>query len=475
MSELLTLAIDQGTHATRAAAYDGHGRMVAHARRPVSLQRSGRTEAEQSPVEILGSLQAVMQELLAHPDVAAAGICSAGLATQRSSVLAWERDTGRALSPVLSWLDTRAAQSLQRLEQHSSEIKQRTGLPLSAHYGAGKLQWLLQKDATVAAAQGSGRLVIGPLASYLLHHLLTGHTNTIDHANAARTLLWNLHDRDWDDWLPGLFGIPREVLPGCRPILADYGVTRSGSIPVMAVNGDQTAALYAQGMPAPHTIRVNIGTGAFVLSPTGGDCRPHPKLLAGLSRSSDHTADYFIEGTINGAGAAVLWIADKYNLPAWQTCLPEWLGAITDPPVFLNTIGDLGSPWWRAGPEPAFPDATTTPDAAHAMVAVIESIVFLIEANIQLLRELDPGLDRIRVGGGLSQADGLCRKLASLSGLVVERPAEAEATARGIAWLAAGCPADWDNPEAVDRFEPHTDAGLGVRYTRFLEALETGR
>jgi glycerol kinase len=470
---MLTLAIDQGTHATRAVAFDAQGRIVAHSAVPVSLQRNGRTSAEQSPAEILDSLRNVLRTLFRHPQVAAGHIRAAGLATQRSSVLAWERETGTALSPVLSWQDTRAAGYLQGLERHRGEIKLRTGLPLSAHYGAGKLHWLLHNEASVAAAQGRGQLVIGPLTGFLLHHLLAGHANVIDHANAARTLLWNLHEHDWDDWLLELFGIPRHLLPACLPTLATYGVTREAGIPVTAVNGDQTAALYAHGIPAPHTIRVNIGTGAFALATTGGECPVHPQLLTGLACSSDREAGYFIEGTINGAGASLQWMASRLALTEWETSLPAWLDTVTVPPVFLNTVGGLGAPWWRAGPEPVFLDTGTTPGPAQAMAGVVESIVFLIQANIELLLAHNPRLDRIRVSGGLAKTDGLCRKLASLSGLVVERPVETEATARGIAWLAAGRPDDWQQPEAGARFEPGTDAGLASRYRWFLEALDS--
>jgi glycerol kinase len=413
--------------------------------------------------------------LLGHPQVAAGRIRAAGLATQRSSVLAWERETGKALSPVLSWQDTRAAEHLQGLERHCDEIKQRTGLPLSAHYGAGKLHWLLHNTAARAAARGRGELVIGPLASYLLHHLLDGHANIIDHANAARTLLWNLHEHDWDDWLLELFGIPRDVLPACLPNLAAYGVTRDDGVPVTAVNGDQTAALYAHGLPDSRTIRVNIGTGAFALATTGSECRMHPQLLAGMSCSSTQGSRYFLEGTVNGAGAALQWMAQRLGLSGWETALPAWLDTITEPPVFLNTIGGLGAPWWRPGPEPGFLDTGTSPDPARAMAGVVESITFLIQANVELLLAQDPRLECIRLSGGLAKMDGLCRKLASLSGLAVERPVETEATARGIAWLAAGCPDDWEPVEPGVRFEPGTDAGLGSRYRRFLEALETRR
>ncbi len=114
------------------------------------------------------------------------------MATQRSSVLAWDRLSGQPLSPVLSWQDRRIADKLLTLVDRSSSIPQLTGLQLSPHYGAGKLQWLLENNAAVTAALAADTLVMGPLASYLLHHLTDNVAELVDDANASRTLFWNL-------------------------------------------------------------------------------------------------------------------------------------------------------------------------------------------------------------------------------------------------------------------------------------------
>jgi glycerol kinase len=393
------------------------------------------------------------------------------MATQRSSVLAWDRITGMPLSPVLSWQDRRVADRLLTMMGHDQHIREVTGLHLSPHYGAGKLQWLLDQVPVIREALETGTLVMGPLASFLLHHLTDARDAVIDDANASRTLLWNLHHRNWDDALLALFRIPRQVLPTCVPICTDYGLTRLGSIPVKAVNGDQTAALYAHGNPSANTILVNIGTGAFVLLPVDDmDARP-AGLLAGISQSDKDTASYYIEGTVNGAAAALKWAAGKFSVSDLDTRLPGWLAEIRNPTLFMNTVGGLGAPWWRAGPEPHFLDADIT--AAEAMVAVIESILFLVQANIEQIITLNPAVDRIRISGGLSSLDGLCQKLANLSGLAVERPVQVEATARGIAWQAAGCPEGWSATGTGMLFKPDRDNPLTGRYSKFIEQLTT--
>ncbi|MGB5472579.1 MAG: FGGY family carbohydrate kinase, partial [Gammaproteobacteria bacterium] len=90
----LILAIDQGTHSTRAIVFDAQGRVVAQARQAVALQARSHSEAEQDPDEILASLNRVVQQVLADPALDGRPVGCAGLATQRSSVVAWDRSTG---------------------------------------------------------------------------------------------------------------------------------------------------------------------------------------------------------------------------------------------------------------------------------------------------------------------------------------------------------------------------------------------
>jgi glycerol kinase len=259
----------------------------------------------------------------------------------------------------------------------------------------------------------------------------------------------------------------------CQPICSDYGRTVNGAIPLTAVNGDQTAALYAQGKPSMQTIRVNIGTGAFILLPVNDPAARPEGLLAGISQSDAQGASYYIEGTVNGAAAALKWAAQQYGISEIENQLPAWLETVTDPPLFINTIGGLGAPWWKAGPSPGFAGETHAQPARA--VAVIESIIFLIEANVALMQGVNSAVENIQVSGGLSNLDGLCQKLANLSGLPVHRPLQVEATARGIAWQAAGCPEDWPATGPGETFEPVNDAALTARYRDFIEIVESSR
>lgn len=468
MNDGLALVIDQGTHATRTMAVDQTGRVRWAAFAEVSLSRPSDTHVEQDGDEILASVQKTLGRVLAQAAPHHAFAC-AGLATQRSSVLAWDRKTGRALTPVISWQDRRVTRWTARFRDHTAEVMRRSGLPLSPHYGAGKLRWLFQHVPAVRAAHEKGNLAWGPLASFLLYHLLRDNPYRVDHANAQRTQLWNLHSRDWDPFLTRLFELPPDTLPVCCPVCAPHGHLTAADIPMSAVSGDQNAAFFSLGRPGANTARVNLGTGAFVLVPAGGHPARHDRLLSGLAVSSPQGAAYLLEGTVNGAGAALAWAAEHWGIGDLQARLPAWLSREADVPVFVNAVGGLGSPWWQ-------PDATPRLVGQGApwqrAVAVVESIVFLIQANLDTLAAAGCRLEQLQVTGGLARLAGLCQRLADLSQLRVYRPAETEATIRGTAWLALGRPRHWPKPGRGRWFRPAPNASLANRYHQFRSFIE---
>jgi glycerol kinase len=100
----------------------------------------------------------------------------------------------------------------------------------------------------------------------------------------------------------------------------------------------------------------------------------------------------------------------------------------------------------------------------------------MIQINLELMDDEAP-LQRVRVSGGLSNLDGLCQRLSNLSGLDIERTVIAEATARGVAWLAAGCPQSWcesrnQHEGGAMRFRPHHDPALHARYQQFRSGIQ---
>ena len=430
---------------------------------------------EYDPNALIGAMREAIVTAIGAVPAGAEPIVAAALATQRSTIACWDQRSGEALCPIISWQDRRAADWLAALAPDPQEIRKITGLVPSAHYGASKLRWCLTHIPEVARAHREQRLRMGPVSSYLLHALLAQRPCVVDPANASRTLLWDVVLRDWSPRLLEVFGIPRACLPDCVPSRHDFGQL-GGELPPIGLTvctGDQAAALFAWGEPDADTLYVNIGTGAFVQRA----CAEHPPAAAGLLQSvawQDSTrAVSVLEGTVNGAGSAVTWLASQAGVSEHSLFdeAERWLAEIDAPPLFINGVGGLGAPFWNPHCPIRFEglDDTSGADALPArMVAVIESIVFLLMANIESMEAAAGSTQRIRVSGGLSRLDGLCRRLAALSGRPVERAADIEATAAGLCWLLTGA----GGASGISRrFEALPLSGLGERYRTWLDRL----
>jgi len=467
MPGALFLAIDQGGHASRALVFDESGREVVRAVRELDPVRPGPDRLEYPAGALLRSVIETVAEALERLGPRRRRLAAAGLATQRSNVACWDRETGRALAPVIGWQDRRAADRVRALAPYAERIHQKTGLFLSPHYGASKLAWCLENLPEVERAHREGRLAFGPMAAWLVRRLVG--RAAADWANAQRTQAWNLATLDWDPELLALFRLPADPLPPSRPPRGAFGRLEAG-LPLTAVTGDQQAALFAHGELDGATAHVNAGTGAFVLRATGDRRVLAPRLLTSVLEGEERPR-FGLEGTVNGAGAALSWFAREEGIQEAELFarLPEWLAAT--PPgrvLFLNGVGGLGSPYWQ----PAFASRFLGDgNLSERAVAVVESVVFLVQANLEAMAGPLAPPKRIRLTGGLARLDGLAQRMADLTGLPVERPPALEATARGLAYLAAGKPSGFAR-EVGETFAPRANPGLTDAYRRWREAME---
>lgn len=423
--------------------------------------------------DLFGSVDMALRGALAELGADAARVTRAGLATQRSSIACWDRQDGTPLTPILSWRDTRAATWLHDFSAHEPRVHEITGLVLSPHYGVSKLRWCLDNEPAVAAAARDGTLAYGPMASFLVYRLLAERTLAADPANASRTLLWDYRDGNWSEELVELFGVPAAPLPVCRPTEYRYGHLAGiePRIPLNVVTGDQSAAVFAFGDPSPGTTFCNLGTGAFLQIVAGDRPASARGLLSSVVWQDSERGVYVVEGTVNGAGSALEQVREELGITEEELLAntERWFATETAPPLYLNGVSGLAAPFWI----PNFPTrfhGEGTP--AAKLIAVYESILFLLRANLERAAESGIASERIIVTGGIANSNAMCQGLASLSGVNVFRPDVREASARGLAYLVAGHPADWSAADLGEPFSPRESAELEGRYARWSRHMQ---
>ncbi|MBI3693102.1 MAG: carbohydrate kinase, partial [Mycolicibacterium aromaticivorans] len=136
---MTVLAIDQGTSGTKAIVVDPDEGVVGLAEvavHPRYLEGGG---VEQSPDELLESVLTAGRGAVAQAN---RPIDAVSLANQGETVLAWDPDTGRALTPAIVWQDRRAESLCAAMSEKGEMLAARTGLVLDPYFSAPKMAWL---------------------------------------------------------------------------------------------------------------------------------------------------------------------------------------------------------------------------------------------------------------------------------------------------------------------------------------------
>jgi glycerol kinase len=444
------LALDQGTTSSRAILFGQAGEVLAVAQREIRQIYPQPGWIEHDPEEIWDSQITVAAECLArvpHVEVTAIGITN-----QRETTIVWDRATSTPVANAIVWQDRRTASFCDELrrEGHESLFRSRTGLVLDAYFSGTKLRWLLDH------ADVKGRdLAFGTVDSWLVWKLTGGHAHVTDITNASRTLLFDIHRRQWDDELLDLLNIPASLLPRVVPSSAIVAETAGGlpipaGIPIAGIAGDQQAALFGQRCTRAGMAKNTYGTGSFVVMNTGDSpvASSH-----GLLTTAACNLQYALEGSIFVTGAAVQWLRDRLGIIRTSADIGPLASSVADTNgvVFVPAFTGLGAPYWDGHARGVILGLTLGATAAHLARAALESIALQSVDVLSAMRE-DSGiaLRELRVDGGASGNDLLMQMQADFAGIPVVRAATSESTALGAAYLAGLAAGTWRSESEID-------------------------
>jgi glycerol kinase len=459
----LLLGIDEGTSAVKAVLFDADLNPVKEARREKPLTHPKPGWVEQDPEVIVDAVVSAVAELLADgPEVAACGLDHQG-----ESVLAWDAESGRPLTPVVTWQDKRSQEVLDRLtsEGRADEIQELSGMPLDPYFSAGKLAWLLEHDDQVAKAVDAGTARLGTVDSFLCDRLGAGFAT--DSSTASRT---QLGAPEWDPALLKIFGVPREPLPEIMDTAGDLGTLSHDSwtidLPLRARFVDQQAALAGAGCVEPGLVKATYGTGVFVLAHAGTE-RPQPGggLLPTVAWRVDGRVEWAIDGGVFTAGALLEWLSRDLGLADDPPALAAAAASVEDSGGVrvLPALAGVGAPWWKSEARGVVSGLTSGTRPAHVARAALEAIAWRVADVVAVVRETVP-VEVLRVDGGLTRDPTLLQLQADAAGVPVQRGA-VDATVAGAAALAAVGAGVWGSTREIaeripvgERTEPGRDA-----------------
>lgn len=427
------LSVDLGTSSFRAAAVGEDGKIIAQNSIGIVPSRPAKGLSEYQADVLLDTVKQVIHTVLeeAGPSLAA-GIA---VSSQRSTVVLWDKKTGLSLAPILTWEDGRSFKEAESAPITQEEVHSLTGLYKTPYFSAPKIAWCLKNIPAVKEAFSSGNLLVAPVATYVLWHLTQRSVFATDYTLAQRMLLMEIHTHTWSEKLCAAFEVPINCLPVLQPSCADYGVYeyQGKSIPICALGGDQQMAAAWSNL-APKESLINYGTGAFWLYNAGEKNIILPGMLTSLSVSTaDAKAQYFLEGPVNAAGSAFLWL--KAQGFFFETEELDSLCKVAKAPVwFLPALGGLGAPYWNFSVSPVFSDLSPLTCREDWAAGTARAIAFLL-ADISGYLQSN-GLELkgpIQVSGGLSNLSYLLQFQADILQKEIMLEKETQASVLGAA------------------------------------------
>ncbi len=468
MPDPFLIAIDEGTTNAKAITVDMHGKILSKGSVPVSLSHPQPGWAEQDPQLIWNATQqAVAQSLSGMATEQLKGIA---ISNQRESVMVWDKATGKALTPIVSWQCRRSESICQQIAQkpEAGRVIELTGLALDPLFPAAKIVWLLQSIPDGFAKAAAGELCVGTVDVWLLWNLTGGESFVTDHSNASRYQLFNIHSMQWDDELLTVFGIPKACLPKVLPSSELRGYTRNcgvvpDGVPVLSQAGDSHAALYGQGGFNPGTVKATYGTGSSLMT----RINQLPAEDFGLSKTvawHDGESSLALEGNITHTGAGLAFVSRLLGINDFDKLSQMAESTANNAGVyFVPALSGLGAPYWDTQARGIFCGLTDATTPAILARAGLESIAYQI-ADVFFAMEKAAGtrLNALLVDGGATKNRWLMQFQADLLQRTIVRNQVAEISALGAAYLAGKAIGWWKDhaalaalPRDVERIEPN--------------------
>lgn len=458
--EKYILTLDQGTTSSRAILFNKSGEIVHIAQKEFTqiFQNPGWVEHDAN--EIWGTILSVIAACLSETSVKPTQISAIGITNQRETAVVWDKVTGEPVYHAIVWQSRQTAEICDELKANGYEetIREKTGLLIDAYFSGTKVKWMLDNIPGTRDRAASGNLLFGTVDTWLVWKLTGGKSHVTDYSNASRTLMYNIHELEWDDELLKMLNVPKVMLPKVMASSGLFGHTEADQffgveVPITGIAGDQQAALFGQACFNEGMAKNTYGTGCFMLMNTGDKAvKSEHGLLTTIAWGIDGKVTYALEGSIFVAGSAIQWLRDGLRLFSDASKSEIYANRVTsaDGVYVVPAFVGLGTPYWDSDVRGAIFGLTRGTSKEHFVRATLEALAYQTRDVLDAMKA-DSGivLTALRVDGGAVKNDFLMQFQSDVLKVPVERPVINETTALGAAYLAGLGVGFWDSREAI--------------------------
>jgi len=460
------ITIDQGTTGSRVFIIGKDGEVIASAYEEFTQHFPKPSWVEHDAHEIWSSVEKLIGQALEKSKLKATDAVGIGITNQRETTVIWEKSSGKPIHNAIVWQCRRTADFCNQLKARNLEasFKEKTGLVIDAYFSGTKIHWLLNNVDKAKARAEKGELLFGTIDSYLLYKLTGGDVHCTDYTNAARTLVYNIHEKKWDKDLLEILEIPEALLPSVQASASQFGKTKGlkslpDGIPILAMIGDQQSALFGHLCVKPGQVKNTYGTGCFMLMNLGQKpLLSEHGLVTTLACDSQGQPAYCLEGSVFIAGAVVQYLRDSlkfFNSAEDSEKLAKGVAFDDDGVVFVPAFAGLGAPHWNQEARGAIFGLTRDTTPAQITRAALKSIAL---QSYDLLRAMEQDsklqLASLAVDGGATQNSYLMEYQAGILGVPVHVPKNTETTVLGAAYLCGLQSKFWSSVDDLANLNP---------------------
>ncbi len=453
------IALDQGTTSSRCILFDKEGTICSSAQKEFTQIFPQPGWVEHNPMEIWSSQLSVTMEAMGKIGAHYSDIAAIGITNQRETTIIWDKETGEPVYNAIVWQCRRTADRIEQLKADGMEqmIMDKTGLVPDAYFSGSKIEWILDHVPGARERAEQGELLFGTVDTWLIWNLTKGCIHVTDYTNAARTMLFDIHKKCWDEEILSYFRIPKCMLPDVKPSSCVYGYTSAdvmgGKIPIAGAAGDQQAALFGQCCFGPGEMKNTYGTGCFLLMNTGDIAvKSKTGLLTTIAASTPDEVQYALEGSVFVAGAAVQWLRDEMRMVRSAGQTEEYCTAVPDTGsvYVVPAFAGMGAPYWEQYARGTIVGVTRGTSKEHFIRATVESMAYQVYDLVEAMeRDFGIHVKELKVDGGACANNFLMQFQSDILQAGIVRPECIETTALGAAYLAGLAVGYWKDKAEI--------------------------
>lgn len=486
MEKNYILVIDEKTTGVRSFIYNRNMEIVSKAYRRIQLIHPGPKEVEEDAQVIYDKTVEACREVVKKSGIDPNEIECVGLTNQRTTWVMWNKETGKPLYNMKTWLDSSGLHVKQKFIVDSAFNEKFPGVApvLPGLFMPLQLDCIKSKSPEFVEEFNKSTTLYGNVDAWLIWNFTKGKVHATTSSTVSNSTIYVNNAESWNYPILEYFGVRPEMLPEIRDEADFFGMMSAdivgAEIPIYSAFADQQAALFSQNCLTPKTAKITNGTGTFVDVNIGSTYRTAGTLTPSIAWRMDGETTFMLEGSNFNAGVCLEWMKESLNM--FDTF--EEMNRLADSVEDSNGVffvpalnGMSGVPFNDESARGAFLGLAGSSNRSHMIKAALQGIGFAAASIILEAQKSGILIEEIKLSGGVSRSSIIGQIIADVTGIPTVKYDTLEASAMGAAETAA-IKAGWITKDDIkkylkveNRYIPNGKEEIAENYSDWVNAV----